>query len=968
MIGFLQLFKENAAKMADKPALIFSRDQSVITYKELDEISGKVYHWLHDRGLGKEDQIVILLPRGILIPAVMVGIWKNGSSCIICESTMAPERIRYIISDSSAGAVITEKEMDDILSLDPLDGSRDADKHDSAFVVYTSGTTGNPKGVIHEYGNIDEILRNNRYQGELLFRPADVFAYNSPLNFIAAVEHAVNVFSAGAAMLLMDTDDVRNTDRLIRVYERHGVTCTFMTPTFYRTIGHFNDQMEWIALGGEPCSNLYNGKIRLYIGYNASEAGRVMTLFQIDRPYSITPVGTSQGGEEIFLLDEEGRPVEDGERGEIAFINSFVRGYMNLPEKTAQFWHDGLYFSGDIGYKLPDGNIVLEGRNDDMIKINGNRIEPEEIEASARQELGLSWACAKGFVTEERSFVALYYTDDVKLDPKESRELLTKKLPEYMLPSYFVKIDHIPMLPNGKLDKKALIMPDPECCRSAYAPPESELEETLLRAFQKILRRDDLGVDDDFYELGGDSFKSIALITLIDDPALNAALLYKNRTVRKLAEAMHEKSIHAGESVYQRDQAAREKDHPLLPMQYHLMDILLYNPSSSFANMPAFWRMPKGAVDEEKLLNAFRTLILNHPILQSTIQPDGEMMFVNHYDPSFMPALEIEELSENELAEVSKGLICPFKLIRAPLYRIRIFRTEKYIYVFMDVHHIFSDGISQQILCQNLSDAYHGKKLPRDNAFLFYQEAFERQHNETGRQAHEWNVKKYGHTDWCRNITPDMESRDNHAAFISAPFPVKRRELDDCCEAKGITISTLALAASLLTIHRYEKKNDIMVSWIFHGRDQAEYQFSVAPLIRELPMAVSFDRIVSAEQLFEEIKYQTTEGIIHADDPYIVDTTMISVNDAFRIRNQGRMRNLSGIEGITSEPVELPDKGRAVTLMNLQLLEGTDGEYTLCLSYAEHRYRYDTAVRVLDMISENITDLLSAGHLSDTRV
>ena len=150
-----------------------------------------------------------------------------------------------------------------------------------------------------------------------------------------------------------------------------------------------------------------------------------------------------------------------------------------------------------------------------------------------------------------------------------------------------------------------------------------------------------------------------------------------------------------------------------------------------------------------------------------------------------------------------------------------------------------------------------------------------------------------------------------------------------------------------------------MVSWIFHGRDQAEYQFSVAPLIKELPVAVSFDRIASAEQLFEEIKDQTTEGIIHADDPYIIDTTMISVNDAFRIRNQGRMRNLTGIEGIPSEPVELPDKGKAVTLMNLQLLEGTDGEYTLCLGYAEYRYRYDTAVRVLDIISENIISLLS---------
>lgn len=200
-----------------------------------------------------------------------------------------------------------------------------------------------------------------------------------------------------------------------------------------------------------------------------------------------------------------------------------------------------------------------------MIKIGGNRIESAEIEQASKRILNLSWAAAKGFVTPERSYVVLYYTDECKLNAQESREALAKSLPEYMLPSYFIHLDSIPLLPTGKLDKKNLPIPDINCYRTEYAAPETALEEKLLAAFENVLGLTHLSVNDDFYDLGGDSLRSIQLINMVQDPALNVPLLYRNRSVRALACAMTEDQDSGMASLEERDRKAREHDQRLCP-------------------------------------------------------------------------------------------------------------------------------------------------------------------------------------------------------------------------------------------------------------------------------------------------------------------------------------------------------------------------------------------------------------------
>jgi len=955
MLKFFEKYQKSVRRYPDKTAFAYTGSDGTISYQELDEISGKVHRWLKNRSIGREAHIVIRLPRGAMIPAMMLGVWKNGSSCIVCEASMAEDRVRYILADSEARAVIGEKELEEILTEAPLPAFEDVGLHDAAYAVYTSGTTGNPKGVVHEYGNMDAAMASHKYDGEFLCRERDIFAFNSPLNFVATNCTVINVLASGCTGLIVDVNTVKNPEKLMQTYADWGVTSTFMTPSLFRTCSaSFNPQLEWLLLGGEPCTGLYHENLRLYNLYSASELGRDALLYRIDAPCEVTPVGKSQWGEEVFILDSDGAAMPDGESGELCFRNEYVRGYIGLPEKTKAAWHDGLYHTGDIARRLPDGNIVLQGRNDDMIKIGGNRIEPAEIEQASKRILSLSWAAAKGFVTPERSFVVLYYTDEFQLNAQESRAALAKSLPEYMLPSYFIRLESIPLLPNGKLDKKNLPIPDINSYRTEYTAPETKLEEKLLAAFENVLGLAHLSVNDDFYDLGGDSLRAIELITLVQDPALNVPLLYRNRTVRTLARAMTEDQDSSMLSLELRDRKARRHDQPLVPMQYRLLDIQLYDPSSTFSNLPAFWRMPKGQVDKEKLLRAFEKLVRNQPLLQSVMLPSDDRLFVMHYDPEIMPAVTVEKKTEEEVSTLKEELIQPFPLLNAPLYRFRVFETEEYIYVFMDFHHLISDGSSMQVVLRNFSDAYHGRELPHDYAYLFLRDANKRHMGRNFTEAHAWNMDKYGHKEWCRLITPDENSRSNHVSSVSTSFPVSGKELRLWLEREHMTVNSLVIAASLQTIHEVERKDDVLVGWLYHGRDQLAYQDCMAPVYVELPVAVSFDQIHTAGDLLREVREQARAGVNHADDPFIIGTTAILENDAFRIRNQGGMQNAGGIEGIPSERVELVNRRAAASLMNVQVLEMPDGERKLILTYCDRRYHRETAERVLQLLKDNI--------------
>ena len=301
-----------------------------ITYAQLDNMSGRVYAWLKANKIGKETFVLIDLPRGVLPVIAMIGVWKAGAAWALVEDTYAPERIDYIRKDCECKLEISMNNWEDIMRGEPLTG--------------TSGTTGNPKGVLHEYGNLQRAIDSIRMDGEVPFNEKDRLATLAPMNFVATVIvilAALNVYCGKNYIVGYST--IKNPSALAKFFLTKRITITFLTPSYVRKLGNNTGPfLRMLFVGSEPANNLYNKNLDLINIYACSESGFAVGFFKIDKAYETCPIGQPQVETKITLLGEDGNEVAEGETGELCFVNPYVRGYINLPEETAKAFVNGV--------------------------------------------------------------------------------------------------------------------------------------------------------------------------------------------------------------------------------------------------------------------------------------------------------------------------------------------------------------------------------------------------------------------------------------------------------------------------------------------------------------------------------------------------------------------------------------------------------------------------------------------------
>ena len=960
MNDYLKRLDSHFMSLRDKVALRDDIRQPGITYGQLDELSGRIYGYLKERGIGREDTVMLCLPRGMQIPVAMVGVWKAGASYVICEDTYAPERIEFIRKDCDCKLFVSRDNWAELMGHDYLPGRETVHPHDLAYTVYTSGTTGNPKGVMHEFGNIEESCAFQVYEGERFVTESDILAMNAPMNFVAFQGFFNSVLYAGGTMLIVAYSYVKNLPSLIKLYEEAGVTCTFLTPSGFRMLGTLNPQLRWIVLGGEPCANLYRDEVILYNGLGMSEAGFAITLFRLDRAYDVTPAGRNHGGRALHILDEAGRGVPDGEPGELCFENPFVRGYRNLPEKTAEAWRDGLFHSGDIVVRGVDGNLTLQGRGDDMIKINGNRIEPAEIEAACKKVLPLSWVCAKGFVGDKQSFVALYYTDDIEVDPALMREELAKLLPYYMIPSYYVKIDAVPLLPNGKLNKMALAAPDTDAYLTDYAAPENETEKRLCDAFAKILGRDRVGVNDDFYELGGDSLRSMEAVAELEELGLEVSHIFKHRTARRIAATLLVESADEGQSLAHRNENALEHDQPLNPFQVYMFDYQLYAPHTTMYNMPVCWKYATEDMDSACLSDAVKKVLEAHPVFRTVLRYNEDFELVQHYDETIPTEVPVERMTEKEVESILPQLVEPFRLLDRPMYRVRLFETPEHVYLFLDLHHIISDGTSMAVLSEDLTAAFEGRPLAEDMYYLFMRDQYKASLSADYVQAEEYFRHTYGGKNWINVHKPEIESRENAFAWVTRKLELDKDALEQYLASAGIGRTAFFEAAALLTLAAMEDAENVMVTWVYHGRDNRRKERSIGLFVKDLPLGVTLGELTDTRSLYETVKEQMNMGIVHREYPYSTINAAVAVNDTLAVIDEGDLLSMEGLGAVPFERVKLPQANPAMGKQMLATIFNRRG-IELRLNYTATRYHRESMERFCDIYKRIVTALAASG-------
>ena len=415
----IEKLQQYAARKPDEAILFDEAHSRGITYAQLEDMSGRVYACLKEHGVGREDFVLLNLPRSVLPIIAMVGVWKAGAAWALVEDTYAPERINYIRKNCGCRFELNAGNWGEVMHTRPLMGYEIPDGHDAPYAIYTSGTTGNPKGVLHEYGNLARAIDSIRINGEIPFDEHDRLALLAPMNFVASVIvilAALNVFCGKNYIASYAT--IKNPAALAKFFLMKRITITFLTPSYVRMLGSRTGPfLRMLFVGSEPANNIYNKNLDLINIYACSESGFAVGVFKIDQPYETCPIGQPAIDTKIIQLEEVG----DDDIGELCFEDPYVRGYLNLPEETSRVFVNGIYHTGDLARRNANGAYVLLGRSNDMIKINGNRIEPAEIEAAVKSALGIDWAAGRGFDENGKSFLCVYYTANIEVNTEKLR-------------------------------------------------------------------------------------------------------------------------------------------------------------------------------------------------------------------------------------------------------------------------------------------------------------------------------------------------------------------------------------------------------------------------------------------------------------------------------------------------------------------------------------------------------------------
>ena len=950
----LDAFSEIVREDPDRLLVVNPVTRKSVSRKRADELSARLYRYLKDRGITRESHVMICLPRGEMPLLAILGTLKAGAAFTLVDDTYVQERINYIREDFSVDVFLDIHAWHDAMREEPLWGFERASDHDLCLAVYTSGTTGSPKGVLNEYGDIKLLYLSLLAPRAALGNRGRVSALVSPLNFVAAIKRVFDLFMWGDTMHVLPMETVKNPSKLREYVRERGIEHAFMTPSFFRTsLMGVGGSFRLVTLGGELANGIFCDDIDIFNEYGMSETVFSLFMSRIDKAWDVCPCGPVSFDWAASVLDEDGGEQPEGEEGEICFPNPFFRGYANLPDKTAQVLRGGIFHSGDLGM-VRDGQFYVKGRTDDMIKINGNRVEPAEIEAVAKRLIDVEWCGVRGFEDEDRSFLCFYYKGELTMDPRELRDQMGRYLPSYMLPTYFVQVDEVPLNANGKLSRRLLPRPDVSSFVSEYVAPQTEAERQVCAAFENVLQRQGIGVDDDFYYLGGDSLSTMRLVGELPGDCVSTTDVFRERTPRAIAKILEHRLVEPDMNADERELKSRRNAYPLTPTQLKMFDFQLYTPKSCMWNLPHLFSFDRQAIDVERLVDAVRRAVDHHPIFRTVFGFDENGSVFQHIDYDLDVAVEVERVSDDRFEELRANANTPFRLIGVPLIRVRLFETPTRFHVLLLAHHAVIDGMGINAVLNSVEALYRGaEELPLDTYYSWLESQRSISASVAFDESRAYFERTYGTDEWCINLTPDNVTRDSarsrHDFMVRIPDDVlERLEKQDHLSRNG-----LWAALALFALSATEARENVLLSWVYANRTTVASMSAAGLMLRFLPLGVTVRDDGDLDQLFREVARRTDEAVAHSCYDWLPSRELAFETDPLMLVYESSILDFPAMRAI-SETVEstfLQDPtNTSIGRVSLQVLDSKDG-MLLCAFYAReffedgHVDRFHDAIR-----------------------
>ncbi|HLG64403.1 MAG TPA: amino acid adenylation domain-containing protein [Ktedonosporobacter sp.] len=943
-----QLFEQQASLTPGAVAVVYEGEQ--ITYQALNQRANQLAHFLRQAGVQSESLVGICLDRSIAMIVGLLGILKAGGAYVPLDPKAPVERLRETLTDAQIQVLLAQHELKQQLQqyvVHALDLEQDwetiaqgcmenpswqAYASQPAYVIYTSGSTGKPKGVVIEHR---QLL--NYVFGIIIrfgFVPGMSFAV---LQSITADFCNTLLFPAlcqGGTLHLIAEQRVTDPDALADYFKGHTIDCLKITPSHWAALAASGQVAQFLPqhrliFGGEALNwsiieqiAAQTPRCLIFNHYGPTETTIGALTYDLrssnrhQETALLVPIGKPVAHAQVYVLDEHGSPVAPEASGELYIGGAGVaRGYLHRPELTAERFvpnpfgsepGERLYKTGDHVRVLADGSIEFIGRLDDQVKIRGFRVEPGEVAAVLREHPAIQEAIvvAREDHAGEKRLIAYVVTAQEEASAVATlRDWLGEKLPQYMVPATFVLLEHLPLLPNGKVNRRAL--PEPEHDQRElnvpYVAPRTALEELLAGIWADVLRRQ-VGVFDDFFVIAGHSLLAMQVIARLRKAVqveLPINILFKYPTIAALAEQVElarKNQSEAGFSVL--EVRTRPALLPLSLAQQGLWVLHQLDPQSPFYNIPVVLSI-RGPLQREALERSLTEIVRRHEALRTTIdEVDGQP--VQHIHPpsvwaqfiasaSFgasdafidLQSLPVEQREEKVQQLAKAEAMQPFDLSQGPLIRGKLLCLAPTEHVLiLTAHHIVFDGWSKDVFLRELGVLYEAfsqeqgsplSELPLQYAdYTLWQREWSQEQAFT-EQITYWRQQLAGATTTLslptdRPRPPVQTFRGAAERFsIDASLVAALKELS---RREGVTLFMTLLAAFNMLLARYSGQNDVLVGSPTANRSQLELEDLVGFFVNTLVLRTDLSGNPSFRTLLQRVREMTLAAYDHQDLPF----------------------------------------------------------------------------------------------------
>ncbi|WP_408024775.1 amino acid adenylation domain-containing protein, partial [Tenacibaculum sediminilitoris] len=1004
----IELFRKQALQTPNSKCL--SYEDKSLTYEELESLSNQLSDQLiKDYNVQRGSVIGLMTNRGFDMIIGMLGVLKSGGAYVPIDSEYPTARKNYLISNSGLEVLIKSEGIVSTTTVSTLTiDTEELSKYnnnfkgiipigtDIAYIMYTSGTTGTPKGVVINHDSLfDYVVTFKNY---FKLTKNDVVIQQSSFSFDTSVEEIYPILSVGGELVLT-TLGGKDVAKLVSLTKKHQATLLSSTPLVIQGVNELLESNNLPSLrvlisGGdalqlEYVSN-YSSRVAIYNTYGPTEGTVCTSYYKLKQTSVSNCIGSPISNRSIYICNADLALQPKFVIGELYLGGRGVAvGYHNQVELTAErfienpFGEGKLYKTGDLGYWDNEGNIHFIGRKDDQLKIRGYRVETQEVANAMLQVKGVYDSYVVGYKSHNTQHLAAYFTGTCS--EASLREALRKELPDYMVPTYFVALESLPMTTNGKIARKEL--PDPiQVQEKVYREARNERDQKLINIWKKVLKVEAIGITDNFFELGGHSLKGVQIASRIQQEfsvsiGLKEIFMYPILEEQSNILATMEKSSYESIPV-----ASIQESYPLSYAQRRLWFLDQLGVAKQSFNLCWLCDIELGSktFNPTAFIKSMNTIVNRHDSLRTVFRVTGDEVY-QYIIPSSTFDFEVGMLdfsNESEPIKEAKSHAfsianSSFDLSEGPLLRVDLIKVSSshYYFVFV-IHHIISDGWSIDIISKELQSLYKtyslGNQSPLPPLRIQYKDYVTWYKNYESSGAYETS-RAY----WLERFSGELPSLELpfanqggdalsfSGAYLHHSFDTKiSKNLKELCASHHVTTFTGIMSVLSSLFYELTGNTDLIIGTDTAGRIHQDLENQVGYYLNLLPIRIDFTRENNFIDLLGIVHKELLAGYNHQSYPF--DTLISELGLA---RNNGKLplldvlvlfqnfENALGfndlIEGvnITSETIETP------TSLNDLLLEFNERGDELSLTI-----RYNTAIynkAQLQIFIEALENILS---------